>query len=159
MIEQMKIKQRDLALDYIRIIAMLMIVLCHFFQIIDCLEVAFWLNIGVQIFLILSAKLLCGKRFENGKQVIDFYKTRLIRIMLPVWIYLAAICLVLCVIKQPPSISAVIVYVLGGAAFIKSGVLGLGHFWYISIILIALNTLVLHYAVILLQKGVKILKK
>lgn len=130
-------KERDVAFDYIRVIAMLMIAFCHFFQIIHALELAFWLNVGVQIFLVLSARLLCGKEFKTRKEVLHFYGTRLVRIMLPVWIYLAAICGVLCIINKPPSLSSVVVYALGGAAFIKSGVLGLGHFWYLSIILIA----------------------
>lgn len=137
MSEEQKIPQRDIAFDYIRVIAMLMIAFCHFFQIINSLEIAFWLNVGVQIFLVLSAKLLQKKRFKDGKDVLRFYGTRITRIMLPVWIYLAAICAVLVIIKQPPSLTAVIVYALGGAAFIKSGVLGLGHFWYLTIILIA----------------------
>ncbi len=137
MIDNVKKTQRDISLDYIRTVAMLMIVFCHFFQIINCLNLAFWLNTGVQIFLILSARLMYKKRFENWKQIFTFYKDKLIRIMLPVWIYLFAICAVLLLIKYPLSIKAAIVYALGGAAFIKSGVLGLGHFWYISIILIA----------------------
>ena len=58
MSEEQKIPQRDIAFDYIRVIAMLMIAFCHFFQIINSLEIAFWLNVGVQIFLVLSAKLL-----------------------------------------------------------------------------------------------------
>ena len=130
-------RKRDFALDYIRVIAMLLIAFCHFFQIINSLEVAFWLNIGVQIFLVLSAKLLQKKRFNTTKDVLQFYGTRIVRIMLPVWIYLAAISVILIIIRQPPSIISVLVYALGGAAFIKGGVLGLGHFWYLSIILIA----------------------
>ena len=137
MSEATKTKERDVALDYIRVLAMLMIAFCHFFQIINSLELAFWLNVGVQIFLVLSARLLCEKDFRTGKEVLRFYGTRLVRIMLPVWIYLTAICGVLYIIKQPPSLISVVVYALGGAAFIKSGVLGLGHFWYLSIILIA----------------------
>ena len=126
-------RKRDFALDYIRVIAMLLIAFCHFFQIINSLEVAFWLNIGVQIFLVLSAKLLQKKRFNTTKDVLQFYGTRIVRIMLPVWIYLAAISVILIIIRQPPSIISVLVYALGGAAFIKGGVLGLGHFWYLSI--------------------------
>lgn len=135
--EKKKTRERDIAFDYIRVIAMLMIAFCHFFQIIHALELAFWLNVGVQIFLVLSARLLRDKRFQNGKDVLRFYGTRVTRIMLPVWIYLVAICGMLWIIKQPPTLTSVVVYALGGAAFIKSGVLGLGHFWYLSIILIA----------------------
>lgn len=130
-------KKKDLALDYIRAIAMLMIAFCHFFQILHSLELAFWLNIGVQIFLVLSAKLLQKKSFNTKRDALQFYKTRVVRIMLPVWIYLIAICTVLVVIQQPPSWISVIAYALGGAAFVKNGILGLGHFWYLTIILIA----------------------
>lgn len=88
-------------------------------------------------FFLLSAKLLCKKKFNNGKEVLSFYGSRFLRVMLPVWIYLVAIVCVLWLIKYPLSVTAVIIYALGGAAFSPSGVLGLGHFWYITIILVA----------------------
>ena len=131
-----KIK-RDFALDYIRMLATFMIAFCHFFQILDIYGLAFWLNTGVQIFLILSVRLLYRKRFESVREVLEFYKSKILRIMIPVWIYTLAICFVLFIIKYPLSITTVVIYMLGGAAFIDSGILGLGHFWYISIILIA----------------------
>lgn len=45
-----KTTSKDIALEYIRVIAMFLIVFCHFFQIINVLDIAFWLNIGVQLF-------------------------------------------------------------------------------------------------------------
>ena len=123
--------------DYVRVIAMLFIVLCHFFQILGNVNVALWLNVGVQIFLVLSAKLLCNRKFNCVKDVLLFYKKRILRLMIPVWIYLILAVLILLLIKQPVSGLAVLIYALGGAAFTQSGLLGLGHFWYITIILIA----------------------
>ena len=57
--------ERDNSLDVIRVIAMAMIVLCHFFQIIGVLGIAFWLNTGVQIFFVMSAFLLCKCSFGS----------------------------------------------------------------------------------------------
>ena len=43
----------DNAISYIRVIAMFMIILCHFLQYYDNV-LAQWFNVGVQIFLVLS---------------------------------------------------------------------------------------------------------
>lgn len=128
--------EKDVGLDYIRIIAMFLIFTCHFFQIIGFYSAAFWLNNGVQIFLVLSAYLMSRKTFSSVSSAMEFYKKRLLRIMLPMWIYLLFIVLALFAIRYPVSFKAVAVYLIGGAGFSTEGVLGLGHFWYISVLLI-----------------------
>lgn len=128
--------ERDRKLDYIRILAMVFIVLCHFFQIVGVGELAFWLNVGVQMFLVISAKVLCEKTFPDMTSVWKFYRTRIERIIIPVWLYLLEIVLLLLIVRVPFKWSSVFVYALGGAGFAKQGMLGLGHFWYITVLLI-----------------------
>lgn len=128
--------KRDTSYDYIRIIAMLSIVLCHFFQIQGATYISSWLNIGVQVFLVLSAKLLCKKRLDSKKEKTEFFKTRVLRIYIPVWIYLLCLVPMLYVVGKGSQISGLIMCFAGLSGFAKSGVLGLGHFWYITVLII-----------------------
>lgn len=84
----------------------------------------------------LSAYLLSGKRFSDKRSAASFYKQRILRIMLPMWVYLLAVTAALLLIKYPVTSKSVLVYAVGGAGFVSSGVLGLGHFWYTSVLLI-----------------------
>lgn len=61
MVNGMKVKA---AISYSRFIAMVMIVLCHFFQFYNN-ELAWWFNVGVQIFLIISGFLYGMKSIED----------------------------------------------------------------------------------------------
>ena len=126
----------DSRLNCIRAVAVVMIVFCHFFQIIGLLDVAFWLNTGVQIFFVLSAYLMSQKQFSSRGDVWQFYKKRILRIMIPMWIYTACLVLVLLVLRIHIAPIAILLYALGLAGFAPSGILGLGHFWYITVILI-----------------------
>lgn len=128
--------KRDKRYDYIRVFAMLAIVMCHVFQVLNVTSVALWLNVGVQIFLVLSAKLISGKKFDSGSSVVLFFKSRVLRIFVPVWIYLLFLVPALFVIGKGPSLDGTIMYVLGLAGFAKRGILGLGHFWYITVLII-----------------------
>lgn len=128
--------KNDSRLNFIRAIAVVMIVLCHFFQIIGVLQAAFWLNTGVQVFFALSAYLMSKKSFAAISDVLQFYKKRVLRVMLPMWIYTACLVVVLLVLRIQVEPVAILLYAVGGAGFAPSGVLGLGHFWYITVILI-----------------------
>ena len=128
--------KRDVAYDYIRSTAMLAIILCHFFQIRNCYIVSSWLNIGVQVFFVLSAKLLSQKNVATSTEIVTFYKTRLLRICLPVWIYLLCLVPALYVVGRGPALADILLYTVGMAGFAPSGILGLGHFWYITVVLL-----------------------
>lgn len=128
--------KRDLSYDYIRIIATIAIILCHFFQVRGCYAAFSWLNIGVQVFFVLSAKLLCQKDVTTKEEIVTFYKRRISRICLPVWIYLLCLIPLLFVVGRGPTPSAIVLYAVGMAGFAPTGVLGLGHFWYITVLLI-----------------------
>ncbi len=128
--------KRDINFNYIRVAAMVAIVLCHYFQVYGFFGVSSWLNIGVQVFFVLSAKLISTKKFNTKGDVLRFLKTRILRIYIPVWIYLICLIPVLFVVGRGPDVSAIIMYFLGLAGFSEMVVLGLGHFWYISVLLI-----------------------
>lgn len=128
--------KRDTAYDYIRIIAMLAIIFCHFFQTRQNFAVYSWLNTGVQVFFVLSAKLLSQKEVNTCTQIAAFYKTRFLRICLPIWIYLLCLVPVLFIVGRGPEWSAIALYAVGMAGFAPSGILGLGHFWYVTVLLL-----------------------
>lgn len=119
---------------YVRVLATIMIFTCHLFFISGAFEISMWFNTGVPLFFIISAYLMFNKKFD-GEGVLTFYKKRVISIFVPYEIYLLAIILALCVIHQPPSLKAVLMYGLGLAGFSNVSILGLGHFWYITVLL------------------------
>lgn len=128
--------RNDSRLNCIRALAVVMIVFCHYFQIIGVLQAALWLNTGVQVFFVLSAYLMSQKKFVTMDDVLQFYKKRVLRLMLPMWLYTLCLVLVLLVLHVPVEPQALLFYAIGGAGFAPSGILGLGHFWYITVILI-----------------------
>lgn len=61
---------------------MLMIILCHIFQFYNCI-LAWWFNVGVQIFLCVSGFLYGGKNIDN---VTQFYTNRIKKILVPYYL-------------------------------------------------------------------------
>ena len=76
--------ERDNAISAIRLIAMIFIVLCHFFQYYDN-ELAWWFNVGVYIFFAVSG-FLYGSR--NIMDPISFIKKNFKKILVPYYIFL-----------------------------------------------------------------------
>lgn len=75
---------RSYAISWIRFLAMCMIVTCHFCQHYGN-ELAWWFNVGVEIFFIISGFLYGQKEIDDS---IRFYKKRAEKIIPPFWIYL-----------------------------------------------------------------------
>lgn len=71
-------------ISFVRMIAMCMILLCHVFQEYGN-ELAWWFNVGVQIFLVISGFLYGGKRFE---QPLPILKKQFVKITLPYYVFL-----------------------------------------------------------------------
>ena len=71
------------AVAFIRLISLIMIVSCHILQGLGN-KMAFWVNVGVQIFLFISGFLYGTKKIDNFS---NFYKQRLIKILLPFSIF------------------------------------------------------------------------
>lgn len=139
--------KKDRKYDYIRVCAMLAIFVCHVFQVLNVISGAMWLNIGVQMFFVLSAKLISGKKIETSLSVANFYKAKLLRIFIPLWIYLICILVVLTAIGRWPGVGAATMYLVGLAGVSKKGVLGLGHFWYITVLIICYCLVPLMYKI------------
>lgn len=80
---------KNTSISLIRLISTLMIVSCHILQGLNN-SAAFWLNVGVQIFLFISGFLYGNKKIEN---IGRFYKSRLLKILLPYSVFSIIICL------------------------------------------------------------------
>lgn len=71
--------KRDYSISVVRFMATCFIVLCHILQFLGC-ELAFWFNVGVQIFLCISGWLYAKKHIENS---FAFYLKNLIKLYIP----------------------------------------------------------------------------
>lgn len=74
----------DYAISTIRLISMLMIITCHFMQYMD-IQLAWWFNVGVQIFFVISGFLYGRKSIEKP---IEFYKRAFVKILIPYWAFI-----------------------------------------------------------------------
>lgn len=70
---------REGYISCIRFVAMIFIIACHILQGLS-LEAAVWINVGVQIFFILSGYCYGGKKIDNAK---EWYKKQLRKIVVP----------------------------------------------------------------------------
>lgn len=118
---------RDVSISIARFLAMIMIISCHMFSYYDN-ELAHWLNVGVQIFLVISGFLYGTKDISSP---IVFLKRNFRKIIIPYWLFLVlAIAGYLLFCPMDLSISAII------RAFTCSGTIkGLGHLWFVGYIL------------------------
>ena len=121
---------KNSGISAIRGIAMCMIVSCHFLQAFDN-ELAFWMNVGVQIFLCMSGYLYGSKTIDN---VASWYRKQYFKIMKPMWILLTILAAVIIVTGAGSlSITTLGLSYLGTAGF---GTLPeLTHTWFITYIL------------------------
>lgn len=132
-------KEESIVLSYIRISAVAMIVLCHFFQAYDN-RWAYIFNVGVQIFLILSGFLYGHKNISNWK---DWSKKRAMKLYLPVFVFLT-LALPLYLFFYPSYFNLWgylcnyfnvqgIPFVMGGVQLVK----GTRHLWFLTAIMMA----------------------
>ena len=82
---------KDYSISFVRCISMIFIILCHVFQYFDK-EIAWWLNVGVQLFLFISGWLYSNKKIDNYKK---FYLKEFIKILLPYYLYILIITILL----------------------------------------------------------------
>jgi len=123
---------RDYSISIIRVLAMLAIVACHIFQSQD-MSIAFWLNIGVQIFLFMSGFLYGKKTITNTS---EWLKKQFKKILLPYYIYISIIIVFYIIFaREYLSIWNVLSLFLNLQLVIQAPI-GLGHLWFIPVILI-----------------------
>ena len=120
-------QRRDVSISVARCVAMLMIISCHLFSYYK-FELALWLNVGVQVFFVISGFLYGTKDLSSP---IEFIIRNFNKILVPYWIFLVvAIAAYYFFCPQALSITSII------KAFSCSGTIkGLGHLWFVGYIL------------------------
>lgn len=125
-------KEINIGIEIIRILAMFSIIVCHIFQEYNN-ELAYWLNVGVQIFILISGFLYGSK---NNKFDKEWMKKRFKKILIPYYIYIFVIILYYICFKQNYlNIENILVTIFCLQLFLP-GIPGLGHLWFIPLILI-----------------------
>lgn len=123
---------KDESISFIRFIAMLMIVTCHIMQYLNN-ELAWWFNVGVQIFFIISGFLYGQKEIYNWH---DWIKKRFKKILSTYYIYIIIISVVYLIFaRELFSIKQTLKNILCVQHFI-GGIVGLEHLWFISFIMV-----------------------
>ena len=118
----------DYSISAIRFIAMLMIITCHFMQYLG-MESAWWFNVGVQVFFVISGFLYGKKTIE---QPLEFYKKSFSKILIPYWAFL-----LIAVIVQRIFVPDMFSWGKTFMAFLCLDRLpGLEHLWFVQTILI-----------------------
>lgn len=129
------------AISIIRVIAMILIVSCHITQGYDQ-PIAFILNVGVQIFFLLSG-FLYGK--VEISSAMDFYKKRVVKIYIPFIIVVLLFAGVYAIFGiEHVSWRQLIPYAFNLQAFAKA-IEGFNHMWFLTVIMIYLVTPIAKY--------------
>ena len=119
--------QWDAALSLTRLTATLMIVACHMMQWADC-ELAWWFNVGVQIFFCMSGCLYGVREIRDD---LGFYRRSFSKILLDYYIVVIP-AIVVYRLLQPELLSQSKAV---GMLLTTETVTGGGHLWFISYIL------------------------
>lgn len=130
------------AIKLIRAISALMIVWCHIFQGLNN-ELAWWFNVGVQIFLFMSGFLM-AKDHINSPSI--FLKKRLNKILIPYYILLFITIFIYNIFNIEISLNNTLTYIFCLQGITYNNIIpGLEHLWFISIIIICyILTLILN---------------
>lgn len=104
-----------------------MIISCHIMQYYD-LELAWWFNVGVQIFLCISGFLYGQKNIDNAT---DFYNKRLRKILIPYYLVFITFGIIEFIFAR----DAFVAKDFAKGLFLCSTIKGAGHLWFIPTIL------------------------
>ena len=126
-------KSESIALSLIRVFAMALIVSCHIAQCYE-LQIAWLLNIGVQIFFFMSG-FLYG-RLDTSTAPFAFYKKRFIKVYIPFLIWVALIVGVYAVFGlYRPSLKQIVLY-LFNLQWFSIPIEGLNHLWFLTVLMV-----------------------
>lgn len=118
---------RFYSISVIRLLACIMIISCHILQYYGN-ELAWWLNVGVQIFLLISAFLYGQKEVSNP---LSFYKKNFIKILVDYYLFLLFVIPFYLYFTELTITIKMWLKLICGFPIL----LGLNHLWYISTIL------------------------
>lgn len=118
---------KDYTISIVRFVALVLIISCHMLQYFR-IELAWWLNVGVQVFLCISGYLY-GQR--NTPPEVDFYRQRFKKILIPYYIvFCIASTIYFLFARNKISLLLFLKGLLGG-----STLNGGGHLWFIRMII------------------------
>ena len=120
-------QKRDLSISFVRMLAMMFIVICHVMQYYD-VELAWWFNIGVQIFLCISGYLYGRKRILD---ILVFYRKNFVKILIDYEIVVFAAVAATVLFTD----TVITVEEIAEAVLTVSTIAGGAHLWFIPTIL------------------------
>lgn len=119
---------RNSAISYIRFIAMVMIIICHYCQYYGN-ELAWWLNVGAQIFFVISGFLYGGKDIDRP---MPFIKKQFVKLLVPYYVFLIPVIALYAIFaRESLSVSSVV-----RSLFCVGTIEGIKHLWFVGYMLL-----------------------
>lgn len=122
-----RLKERDISISIVRLTAMVLIILCHMTSYYGN-EISRWLNVGVQVFFVISGFLYGRKDISSP---IVFLSRNFKKILIPYWVFLFVAIIVYALIC-PSELSFISIL---KSFFCAGTIKGLGHLWFVGYIL------------------------
>lgn len=119
--------QRSSTISLIRLISLFLIITCHIMQWYK-LELAWWFNVGVQVFLCISGYLYGQK--DNG-EVTSLFSRRFIKILIPYFIVFIPYGILQYLFAR--EVFSISIFLRG--FFVNATLKGAGHLWFVHTIL------------------------
>lgn len=126
----------SLSLSYVRVISMFLIILCHLVQEYNNSILAMSgqiFNVGVIVFFYLSGFLYGDKNYDFN---INWLKRRIKKLMLPIYIFLIFYLLACLLMDKVINEKALIILLFNLQGFFDSYLMGTGHLWFVTVIMI-----------------------
>lgn len=121
-----------MALSMIRVFAMALIVACHIAQYYE-LQIAWILNVGVQVFFIMSGFLF--GRLDLPASPMEFYKKRVAKVYIPYLIWLLVVIAIYAAFHLYHfNVKQIVLYLLNLQRF-SVPIDGLNHLWFLTVLM------------------------
>ena len=120
------------ALSMVRVFAMILIISCHIAQCYN-LQIAYILNVGVQIFFFMSG-FLYGKQ-EQMPSVKGFYLKRFVRVYLPYFVILAIVLVIYAIFHLTSFTFKQVLFYLLSLQWFVAPIEGLNHLWFLTVLM------------------------